>query len=173
MLRSEVDSLQGNPCDQSWRRKEGYGGKDLQKSKVLSLEWRIEGWWNTIRKLAAWRPYKILQLNALHNSWVVNKPLRLSFACELTRRSVRAKRGSQFIVCLCTAQCAMRFRLVDFVLQSISRCSLCVASRAIRCSIAVVLVKWAKRRTSKWACTVFQKETQLFLLTSANVHRLL
>ena len=37
----------------------------------------------------------------------------------------------------------MRFRLVDFVLQSISRCSLCVASRAIRCSIAVVLVKWA------------------------------
>jgi len=38
MLRSEVNSLQGNPCDQSWRRKEGYGGKDLQKSKVLSLE---------------------------------------------------------------------------------------------------------------------------------------
>ena len=116
-----------------------------------------------------------VKLYSIHPSihWVVNKPLRLSFACELTRRSVRAKRGSQFIVCLCTVQCAMRFRLVDFVLQSISRCSLCVASRAIRCSIAVVLVKWAKRRTSKWACTVFQKETQLFLLTSANVHRLL
>ena len=47
MLRSEVNSLQGNPCDQSWRRKEGYGGKDLQKSKVLSLEWRSEGWWST------------------------------------------------------------------------------------------------------------------------------
>ena len=37
MLRTKVNSL-GNPCDQSWRRKEGYGGKDLQKSwpKVLS-----------------------------------------------------------------------------------------------------------------------------------------
>ena len=37
MFRSKVDSL-GNPCDQFCRRKEGYGGKDLQKSKVLSLE---------------------------------------------------------------------------------------------------------------------------------------
>jgi len=37
MLRSKANSL-GNPCDQSWRRKEGYGGKDLQKSKVLILE---------------------------------------------------------------------------------------------------------------------------------------
>ena len=46
MLRSEVNSL-GNPCDQSWKSKEGYGGKDLQKSKVLSLEWESEGWWNT------------------------------------------------------------------------------------------------------------------------------
>jgi len=26
---------------------EGYGGKDLQKSKVLSPEWRSEGWRNT------------------------------------------------------------------------------------------------------------------------------
>jgi len=42
MLRSKVNSL-GNPDDQSWRKKEGYGGKDLQKSKVLSLEWRSEG----------------------------------------------------------------------------------------------------------------------------------
>jgi len=46
MLRIKLNSL-GNPCDQSWRRKEGYVGKDLQKSKVLSLEWRSEGWWNT------------------------------------------------------------------------------------------------------------------------------
>jgi len=46
MLRSEVNSL-GNPCDLSWRRKEGYGGKDLKKSKVLGLEWRSEGSWNT------------------------------------------------------------------------------------------------------------------------------
>ena len=46
MLRSKVNSL-GNPRDQSWRRKEDHGGKDLQKSKVLSLEWRSEGWWNT------------------------------------------------------------------------------------------------------------------------------
>ena len=22
------------------------GGKDLQKTKVLSLEWKIKGWWN-------------------------------------------------------------------------------------------------------------------------------
>jgi len=29
-----VNSL-GNPCSQSCRRKEGYGGKDLQKRKVL------------------------------------------------------------------------------------------------------------------------------------------
>ena len=33
----------------SWTRKEGYGGKDLQESKVLSLEWRSEGWWNTTK----------------------------------------------------------------------------------------------------------------------------
>jgi len=42
MLRRKVNSL-GNPRSQSWRRKEGYGGKDLQKSNVLSLEWRSEG----------------------------------------------------------------------------------------------------------------------------------
>ena len=46
MLRSKVNSLE-NPCDQSWLRNERYGGKDLQKSKVLSVEWRSEGWWNT------------------------------------------------------------------------------------------------------------------------------
>ena len=34
---------QGNPCSQSWQRPEGYGGKDLQKRKVLSLEWKNEG----------------------------------------------------------------------------------------------------------------------------------
>jgi len=32
-----VNSM-GNPCSQCRRRKEGEGGKDLQKSKVLSLE---------------------------------------------------------------------------------------------------------------------------------------
>ena len=26
--------------------KEGYGGKNLQKRKVLCLEWKSEGWWN-------------------------------------------------------------------------------------------------------------------------------
>jgi len=46
MLSSNVNSL-GNPFDQSWKRKEGYGGKDLQKSKVLSLEWRSDELWNT------------------------------------------------------------------------------------------------------------------------------
>ena len=45
MHRNKVNSL-GNPCDQSWRRMEGYGEKDLQKSKVLSLDWTSEGWWN-------------------------------------------------------------------------------------------------------------------------------
>ena len=33
MLRRKVNSL-GNQCSQSRRRKEGYGEKDLQKSKV-------------------------------------------------------------------------------------------------------------------------------------------
>ena len=32
-----------NPWSQFWRRKEGYGGKDLQLRKVLSLEWKSEG----------------------------------------------------------------------------------------------------------------------------------
>ena len=32
-----------NPCSQSWKRKEGYGGEDLQKRKVLSLESRSDG----------------------------------------------------------------------------------------------------------------------------------
>ena len=33
----------GNPCIESWRRKrKGCGGKDLQKRKVLSLEWKSE-----------------------------------------------------------------------------------------------------------------------------------
>ena len=33
----------GNPWIQSWRKKEGYGGKILQKRKVMSLEWKSEG----------------------------------------------------------------------------------------------------------------------------------
>ena len=33
----------GNPWSQSRRKKVGYGGKDLQKRKVLSLEWKSEG----------------------------------------------------------------------------------------------------------------------------------
>jgi len=39
--------LSGESRSQSWRRKEGYSGKDFKKSKVLSLEWRSDGWWNT------------------------------------------------------------------------------------------------------------------------------
>ena len=27
--------------------KEDYGGKDLQKRKVLKLKWKSDGWWNT------------------------------------------------------------------------------------------------------------------------------
>jgi len=42
MLRS-IDNSPGNPWSQSWRRKkEGYGKKDLQKRKVVSLEWKSE-----------------------------------------------------------------------------------------------------------------------------------
>ena len=33
----------GNPLSQSWKQKEGYGGKDLQKRKVLSLGWKSGG----------------------------------------------------------------------------------------------------------------------------------
>jgi len=37
-----VNSL-GNPCSESWRgKRNGCGGKDLQKRKVLSLEWKSE-----------------------------------------------------------------------------------------------------------------------------------
>ena len=43
----------GNSPRNPWRRKEGYGGVDLQKRKVLSLEWNSEGgqaeellWWS-------------------------------------------------------------------------------------------------------------------------------
>ena len=33
----------GESGSQSWRRRKGYSGKDLQKRKVLSLEWKSEG----------------------------------------------------------------------------------------------------------------------------------
>ena len=33
----------GNPWSQSREEMVGYGGKDLQKRKVLSLEWKSEG----------------------------------------------------------------------------------------------------------------------------------
>ena len=29
------------------KKREAAGGKDLQKRKVLSVEWKSEGWWNT------------------------------------------------------------------------------------------------------------------------------
>jgi len=33
----------GNPCSESWKRKrKGCSGKDLQKTKVLSLQWKRE-----------------------------------------------------------------------------------------------------------------------------------
>jgi len=48
-IKCKTDKLRSRPiskqsCDQYWRKKEVYGGKDLQKSKVLSLEWRSEGY---------------------------------------------------------------------------------------------------------------------------------
>ena len=42
MLRSN-GKQSGESVSQSERRKGGYGGKDLQKRKVLSLEWKSEG----------------------------------------------------------------------------------------------------------------------------------
>ena len=45
MLRSN-SKVWGNPSSQYWRRRKGYGGKDLQKKKVLSREWKSEGWLN-------------------------------------------------------------------------------------------------------------------------------
>ena len=72
MLRSRVNSL-GNPCDQSRRRKEGYGGKDLQKSKVLSLASRSEGRWNTNNNVSA--PQLIsarIKCPKLHGAWNVS-----------------------------------------------------------------------------------------------------
>jgi len=41
MLRSNSKSL-GNPCSQSQEKKKGCGGEDLQKRKVLNLEWKSE-----------------------------------------------------------------------------------------------------------------------------------
>ena len=42
MLRS-ISKQSGESVSQSERRKGGDGGKDLQKRKVLSLEWKSEG----------------------------------------------------------------------------------------------------------------------------------
>jgi len=42
MLRS-ISKQSGESVSQSERRKGGYVGKDLQKRKVLSLEWKSEG----------------------------------------------------------------------------------------------------------------------------------
>jgi len=42
-MLSSNSKQSGNPCSQSWRRKKGYDGKDLQKREVLSLEWKSEG----------------------------------------------------------------------------------------------------------------------------------
>jgi len=46
MLRSN-SKQSGESVQSVLRRKEGYGGMDLQKREVLSLEWKSGGWWNT------------------------------------------------------------------------------------------------------------------------------
>jgi len=44
MLRSRLSvNSPGNPWSQSEKEKEGYGGKDLQKREVLSLELKSKG----------------------------------------------------------------------------------------------------------------------------------
>jgi len=43
MLRSNSKQSEESVCSQSWKRKEAYGGEDLQKRKVLSLKWTSEG----------------------------------------------------------------------------------------------------------------------------------
>ena len=42
MLRS-ISKQSGNPWNHPGKEKEGYGGKDLQIMKVLSLEWKSDG----------------------------------------------------------------------------------------------------------------------------------
>jgi len=37
--------------------KEGYGGKDLQKRKILSLKWKSEGWW-MMRVVSRWNQWE-------------------------------------------------------------------------------------------------------------------
>ena len=46
MLRS-IGKQPGESVVSHEEEKEGYDGKDLQKRKVSSLEWKREGWWNT------------------------------------------------------------------------------------------------------------------------------
>ena len=45
---------------------EGYGGKDLHKRKVLSLEWKSEGWWMMSGELM--EPIKEVPLKGLGES---------------------------------------------------------------------------------------------------------
>jgi len=42
MLRS-IGKQSGESVESAWRRRKGYGGKDLQKRKVLRMEWKSEG----------------------------------------------------------------------------------------------------------------------------------
>jgi len=43
MLRSVGKLQSGESVESVAKKKKGYGGKDLQKRKVVSLEWKIEG----------------------------------------------------------------------------------------------------------------------------------
>ena len=42
--------------------KEGYGGKDLQKRKVLSVEWKMTGWW-MMRVVSRWNWWREQNVN--------------------------------------------------------------------------------------------------------------
>ena len=62
-----VNSL-GNPYSQSWRRKGKLRGKDLQKRKVLSLEWKSEG-------VIEYYPHK-----RRHSRWKLSQELKWKYA---------------------------------------------------------------------------------------------
>jgi len=42
MLEVNSKSSLGNPYGETWGKKKGCSGKDLQKKKVLSLKWKSE-----------------------------------------------------------------------------------------------------------------------------------
>ena len=69
MLRSK-SKQSGDPCSESWRRKkEGCGGKDLQKRKVLSLDGMKE-WLGDGIPSNSWTKYDCWQIMTVYDPTV-------------------------------------------------------------------------------------------------------